>query len=439
MQSKVNWKIAFVFVLSTVMLFLGFDRNQWHLSPADSFSNFQEDSESLVLGRMVESRQAGLFSQGALLGWGDAASPDSISTSDYDHQYQVFLSNGKFDSYLIYKSQSGMQATFFSILDLVSPFSSARDLRLFRAFTSMMTALTLSALIVWFFLEFGWVTALMVLATTLISMWFTFYGRNLFYSLWTYFLPFVVTLFWLRRESLGGALKERNLFLLILGLVFFKGLFSGYDFLLPPLGMVATALIYYALKDRWGWMKVTRRIGLAGLVSVLGIFASFLVVAAQVGAVTGHFSDGLIHLANTIGRRTIGETLDPSQSGVFASGGAASLSSVLNVLVNKSAIMAGIKYIHLFYFFLGVTAVFLLILWFRRGSPAEMSTSIALVGATWISICSPLAWVVFFKAHAYFHTHTTSIIWHMPFVIFGYALFGHLFSVLFGRRDLARV
>lgn len=432
MQRNVNWKAVFLFVLSTTLLFLGFDRNMWRLSPAESFSSFQQDSESLVLGRMVQSRQAGIFSEGALLGWGDAASPD-LTTDDYDHQYDVYLSGGEFDSYLIYKSQSGMQSAFFGALDSVSPFSPAQNLRLFRALTAFLTALTLSALIAWFFLEFGWVTALTVLITTLGSMWVTYYGRNLFYSIWTYFLPMVVVLFLLRRESQGAALKERNLYLLVLGLIFFKGILTGYDFLLPPLGMLAIALIYYAFKDSWTLGKTARRIGLTAAFSIAGVLLSFLVVAAQVGAVTGHFSDGIIHLMNTIGRRSVGETLDPAQSGIYELAGAAGLWSVLDALLHKSVIMVGVKYIHLIYFFLAVTVILMLTLWFRRGTRSD----VALVAVTWISILSPLSWVILFKAHAAFHVHTTSIIWHMPFVIFGYALFGQLLTILFRRREQA--
>jgi hypothetical protein len=432
MQRSLDWKLISLFVVSTILLFLGFDRNQWHLSPAESFSSFQEDSESLVLGRMVESRQAGLFSDGALLGWGDAASPD-LNAADYDRQYQTYLSGGSFDSYLIYKSQSGMQATFFSLLDSVSPFTPAQDLRLFRAFTSLLTALVISALVVWFFLEFGWTTAIVVLITTLGSMWITYYGRNLFYSIWTYFLPMLVVLYLLRRESQGAKLNERTLYFAAFGLIFFKGVFSGYDFLLPPLGMLATALIFYAIKDSWTFAKAARRLSLTAVFSIAGILLSFLVVAAQVGAVTGHFSDGLLHILNTIGRRTVGETLDPAQSGVYLSGGEASLRSVLDALLHKSAIMAGVKYIHLIYFFLAVTLLFTLVFWLKKGT----RTDLALAATTWISLLSPLSWVVAFKAHAYFHAHTTSIIWHMPFAIFGYALFGQLLTLLFRKKALA--
>ncbi|MBV6395528.1 MAG: hypothetical protein HFACDABA_01104 [Anaerolineales bacterium] len=429
MPQTMNWKIVGLFLVSALLLFFGFDRNLWRLSPAENFSSFQQDSESLVLGRLVQSRQAGLFSEGALLGWGDAASPD-LTAEDYDHQYDVYLSDGGFDSYMIYKSQSGMQAAFFGLLDWGSPFSSARNLRLFHAFTALMSALTISALVTWFYLEFGWVTAITVLATTLGSMWVTYYGRNLFYSIWTYFLPMAILLHLLRRESLGGILRERNLYAAMCGLIFFKGIFSGYDFLLPPLGMLAVALIFYAVKDSWSFGKSARRITLTAAFSSAGILLSFLVVAAQIGAVSGSFADGLLHLANTIGRRTVGETLNPAQSGIYELAGAASLGSVLDTLLHKSAILVGIKYIHLIYVFLAATVLFLAVPRLRKGTRSD----IALLVTTWVSILSPLSWIVLFKAHAAFHSHTTSIIWHMPFVIFGYALVGRLLAGVFRGR-----
>jgi len=429
MPQTVNRNAVSLFLISIILLFFGFDRNLWRLSPAETFSGFQQDSESLVLGRLVQSRQAGLFSQGALLGWGDAASPD-LTADDYDHQYDVYLSDGAFDSYLAYRSQSGMQAAFFGLLDSASPFSSATNLRLFRAFTALMSALTISALVAWFYLEFGWVTAITVLVTTLGSMWVTYYGRNLFYSIWTYFLPMALLLHLLRRESLGGILKERNLYAAIFGLIFFKGVFSGYDFLLPPLGMLAVALVFYAVKDSWSFGKSARRISLTAVFSSAGILLSFLAVAAQVGAVTGSFSDGLLHLANTIGRRTVGETLNPAQSGIYELAGAAGLWSVLDALLHKSAILVGVKYIHLIYLFLAATLLFLVAPRLRKRTRSDL----ALLVTTWISFLAPLSWVVLFKAHAAFHSHTTSIIWHMPFVIFGYALVGRLLAGLFGRR-----
>ena len=427
-----NIKTLLLFLLSTLLLFLGFDRNQWRLVPAEAFANFDKGSESLVIGRLVWTGQRGFFADGALLGTGDAPSA-IIGDAEFDHQYKTYLNDKPFETYAIYKSQSGGQAWFFSLLDSASPFASATNLRLFRAFTSLLTAATLSALIVWFYLQFGWPAALTVLLTSMISQWLTLYGRNLFYSVWDYFLPMVVALFLLDRESRSGLLRERIFYLTVGGLIFFKGFLSGYDFLLPPMGMAATALIYYALKDKWTLARFARRLLLTGLACAVGVLASFLILAAQIGSVTGNFSDGLLHIVNTMGRRTFGTPFDPSASDFFAAGQNSSLLAVIQTIARKTAIVAGVRFIHIFWLFAAVTVLALLVLWLRRGKLGDTSAVRALLATLWISFASPLAWLVVFKAHAYYHPFTTAIIWHMPSMFFGYALCGLLPTLLFKK------
>ena len=427
-----NLKIILLFLFSAILLFLGFDRNLLRLVPAAAFASFDKGSESLVIGRLVWTQQHGFFADGALLGTGDAPSA-IIGDAEFDNQYQIYLNDGEFETYTIYKSQSGGQAWFFSLLDTVSPLSSSTNLRLFHAFTALLTAATLSALVVWFYLQFGWAAALAVLVSSIFSQWLTLYGRNLFYSVWDYFLPMVVVLFLLDRESRGRILHERDLYLIVTGLIFLKGFISGYDFLLTPMGMVATALVYYAIKDKWGWMRFTRRILMTGLFCAIGTIASFLILATQIGAVTGNISDGLLHILNTMGRRTFGTPLDPSQSNFFAAGQEASLLPVIQAVTNKAAIVAGVRFTHIFILFAVVTVLCLLVLWIRRGKLGDTSTARALLATMWISFASPLAWLVIFKAHAYYHPFTTPIIWHMPTMFFGYALIGLFVNLLFRR------
>ncbi|MDO8755332.1 MAG: hypothetical protein Q7J80_15650, partial [Anaerolineales bacterium] len=140
MHKRLDAKMLTLGALALLLLFLGFYRNQWRLVGMDRFSAFQRDSESLVLGRMVHARQAGLLADGALLGWGDAVTPD-LNSSDYDHQFDVYLAGADFENFMVYKSQSGLQATVFSALDAVFPLSPSTHLRAFRALTSLLTAL----------------------------------------------------------------------------------------------------------------------------------------------------------------------------------------------------------------------------------------------------------------------------------------------------------
>jgi hypothetical protein len=425
-------KRILLFLLSAILLFLGFDRNFLHLVPAEAFANFDKGSESLVIGRLVWTQQRGFFADGALLGTGDAPNP-IIGDAEFDHQYKTYLADGEFETYMLYKSQSGGQAWFFSLLDTLSPFSASTNLRLFRIFTALLTALTLAALILWFDSQFGLVTALTVLLTSLVSQWLTLYGRNLFYSAWDYFLPMVAALYLLDRESRGRLLSETRFYLTVGLLLFLKGFLSGYDFLLPPMGMVATALVYYALKDKWTLWQFTRRLLWTGLACALGIIGSFLVLATQIGSVTGRFSDGILHIVNTMGRRTFGTPLDPSQSEFFAAGQHASLITVIQNIARKTAVVAGIRFTEVFLLFAVVTVLALLVLWLRRAKLGDTSAARALLITTWVSFASPLAWLVIFKAHAYYHPFTTAIIWHMPSMFFGYALCGLLLTLPFKR------
>ena len=152
------WAAGVFIAASVVLLFLGFYRNQWNVVREKKFKEFQQDSESLVIARMVELRQYGLLAQNGLLGWGDV-NPKDLNQVDYDHQYDIFLSAGRFSSYSLYKSTSGLQGLAFNAMHGASPFTPATDLRNFRAGVALLLALVLGAFIAWGFQEFGWITA----------------------------------------------------------------------------------------------------------------------------------------------------------------------------------------------------------------------------------------------------------------------------------------
>ncbi len=186
---KFSWKLiasSIFLLLATLLLFLGFYRDQWNVVREKKFKDFQNDSESLVMARMVESRQNGILAENGLLGWGDA-DPANLNQSDYTHQYDVYLAGGNFQSYSLYKSVSGFQAMFFSALDKISPLSPALNLRNYRALLSLLFAAVLTAFCFWILQEFGWLAAITVLVTTLVSQWMTVFGRNLFYFIWASF------------------------------------------------------------------------------------------------------------------------------------------------------------------------------------------------------------------------------------------------------------
>lgn len=431
------FKSATVFLLCMAVFFLGFYRNHWNVVREKKFRGFQLDSESLVIARMVESRQHSLFSQSGLLGWGDV-NPLDLNQSDYDHQYEVFLSGGAFDSYSQYKSASGAQGLIFGVLQQISPFTPATDLRIFRALVALLLAAVISGYILWTFQEFGPATALVVAASTLVSQWLTLFGRNLFYFIWASFLPLVLMAWYLARATRRKKVTGIGLAALAFAGIFFKCLVNGYDFIIPALSMPIIPLIYFAARDRWSGAAIARRVAFVALGLGTAVALSILILALQLGASEGGLIGGLSSIFRTFGRRTYA---NPALFPDYAESLEADPWAVLwTYIADDAAIgLLGIRFGHLVAVLAAVTGIYFVLLKHRPGWIANADKSRALIIATWVSILSPISWFLLFKGQAYVHTHTNYLAWHMPFTLFGYAMLAWILqniSLALFRRNL---
>ena len=411
------------FIIAAGMLFLGFYRNQWQMARPKKFSSFEKDVESYILARMVISRQQGLFSYGGLLGWGDVVNPLDVHEADYDHQYDVYLKEGSFQSYWAKESHPGFQGDFFSLLDRLSPFSAAIDFRLFRMLTAGLFALVLCGIAFWFYQEFGWLSAIFVLGSSLISNWMTLFGRNLFFVSWIFFLPMLVLLFWFRNEKDERPYLGKQIFWLVFFLVLFKCLFNGYDFILPTLGMVATPVIFYGLLNRWKRELFLKRFTIVVLASLAGILASLMILVIQVAITSGNVQAGIDFIIQTILRRTYNLGSNPSAS--LNRPNSVSVWSILGIYLSASYFeKIRLPYWTLIMLFAGFSIVYWLTTrWWKSDSNPK---GLVLVSVTGLSLLSPLSWYIIFKSLAYYHTHMNYLPWHMPFTIFGFGLCGYI-------------
>ncbi len=429
-QSLVRWKEPLILFVVCVLFVLGFDHNQWSVVGENRFKTFETDSESLVMARMTAARQYGIFSYGALMGWGDA-DPLNLNASDYQHQYDVYLARGDFQTYSVYKSQTGFQALIFAVLDRLSPFAPIWNLRLFRGLMAICLGVTLSLFIFWIRREFGWFTAGLVFITTLLSPWITVFGRNLFYFTWAFYLPMVLGAFYLAWEAQQGVTSNSRLGWLVFAAVTFKCLFNGYDFIVPSLGMVFVPPIYYGFRDHWNVQKFTVRFLILALACTAGAIAGILVLAAQLQTVDGSFAAGITDILSTFGRRTYG---DPSlYSAVYTESLKANPLSVLMTYLFRESAMAFINlhFIDLIVIFAVFTALYFAADRLPRLQLTDRSRAYALMGAAWLSLLSPLSWYLIFKGQAYVHTHTNYLAWYMPFTLFGFAMCGYVCQSLF--------
>ncbi len=446
-------RILIVIIICTIsipLLFFGFYLNFWHVAVMDWFNTHQIDMESSIIGRMVKSRQDGILSSGGLIGWGslDSTPVNEDEDQSYINQYLAYMNDLRFGVFTTYDSQIGGQGMLFSILDKSISLPPQEKLAFFHAFTSMLLAIVLTLIILWFYLEFGLTVSIFVLASAFFSHWLVVFGRNLFWSIWAFYLPLVVIMFYLRSNSFQNFKKTFTFGIIIFSAVFIKCLFNGYEYITTTLVMMLVPIIYYSILKRMNFQGLLNGLFTAVFSSCLAILLSFVILCFQIASVTGNFQAGVNHIIYSFEKRTYANPQDfpPDLTPSLE----ASPSIILNTYIwgntfsdvnnfiytSNEFISSNLFKIRYGYLIIGfwIMSGMLNILGKRFYRDEERKLS-ALVLTTWFSILAPLSWFIIFKAHSYRHIHMNYIVWQMPFVFFGFAVCGlvvkKLWSILF--------
>lgn len=442
-------KITLLWSVSIIFLFLGFFSNSWRVANQEWFKTHQKDTESHVMGRMVKSRQDGILSAGGLNGWGTAKKVDQewIPSTARGPQYNAYLYNYSFENYSTYNSQPGGQGMIFSLLDKLIPISSTAKFWLFYILTSLLTAIALTLIIVWFYGDFGGLAALFVLGSAVLSQWLTVFGRNLWWSTWAFYIPMIAVLYFLKRYKDSTNRHFIWFSVLIFISISIKCFINGYEYMTTTLVMMVVPFVYYGIIDKWNrnqWVKYSIS---TCLVSGIAIFLSLILLCFQIGAVKGGFMDGIDHVFYSIGKRTHGEAENFPQ--IYAASLNAGTIGVIITYINGiffdfnnyikiedsfiSKYLFKVRYSYLIVMFI----VMSIITFIRTNHMTETSQQqgIALIGATWFSLLAPLSWFVIFKGHSYIHTHMSYLLWQMPFTLFGFAVIGYGVTILMKQQE----
>jgi len=418
------------FFVAVVVLFAGFNSNAWHAVPQADFDGYQIGWQSFIVGRGLKTSQDGLFSGGGLPGLvGPDTAPPSIENPNYRFQYEAFKKSLPFTSFAPYESQIGGQGMLFGILDLLFP---QDDLAFFQGLTALLSALSVALILAWIFREFGWLPAVITLIATVPAQWLTLFGRNLWWSLWAFYLPAIIVGWYLSREKRGPGFRRRRFGLVVFCAVFLKCFFNGYEYITTTLIMLTVPLAYYSFREKAGWKTLLADGSLAVAASGLAILASMVLLCVQISAVEGSFLKGVDHIVYSLLRRTYA---DPQ---FFPADYSASLTAnpIDVVLLYLRGIYADVNYYlaapndwvanfifqfrYLYLIVIFTAASILVWIWDR----SERERSSALIAALWFSLLAPLSWFVIFKAHSYVHTFLNNIVWQMPFTLLGFAVCG---------------
>jgi hypothetical protein len=426
------------FLASTAILFFGFSQNLWRVAEQDSFDTYQIGTESFIVGRILKTESDGLFSAGGLTGLtGPDSTPPDTEHANYRFQYKAYLESLPFQSYAAYKSQTGGQGMLFGLLNGILPWSPQDKLSFFHGLTSLLSAAILSLIFVWFTAEFGLAAGVAALVGTALSQWLTLFGKNLWWSIWAFYLPMLIVLYYLKSSGRPLKLNPVRFGLVVFLAVLVKCFFNGYEYITTTLVMMAAPLVYFSLRDKTGWKQLLSGLLVAAAASVAAIFASMTILCFQIAAVDGSFAKGVDHILYSLLRRSYA---DPQ---LFPPDYAASLNAnVLDVVAYYlreiyldlnyyikapndfiANFVFQFRYLYLILLFAGMSVGLVFLLRSKQAAGIRAAAT-ALIAAVWFSLLAPLSWLVIFKAHSYVHTFLNDIVWQMPFTLFGFALCG---------------
>ncbi len=429
---RLQYKFAMIVLGVVFILTPGFYRNQWQAAGKKWFYDWRSTQERMVIARLIQSRDSGVFSYGALLGFGNITTWDPNSPAlklDIQH---IFLEKGTFQSYFAYTSNPALQGVFFGVFDQVFDLQPKLSLNLFHGMVSLLSALMLGLLVYWVIHELGWSAGLLTLVFIAFSEWITLFGGNIYWNLWAFYLPLVAVSFYLMQTSRTGNYNQAAMSLILFFTILVKCLFTGFEYITTAFIMPLMPFIFYAVRDSWGWSKLFLRFVKSSLSLFVGVAVGLLTLIWQIMQVKTNFREAAAAILDALGRRTYG---DPTQYTAEAASLQAKLGPILVKYVSGRAILltqilhikifgVEVSYLALFMMFLFFT-VLLIIFMKSHNIQWDVTGMSALIITTWVSAAAPLSWFILFKAHSFVHTQMNYIVWQMPFTLYAFALCGY--------------
>lgn len=434
------------FLITFVLLFLSFTVNI--LGIADNWYNqFDRADEGYVVGRIMSSEVNGLFSLGGLPCnyvfykylpdengnpvttelW-EAADGNIENMKQFSSQriqaqmYDDYINNRKLtDGHSdVYKTQPSMMANVYSALNLILPFSNEYKLLFFRLINLALTTLAFILIICWVRRNFGLAIGVFTFILLLLSSWPMRFSHNLWWALWSFYIPFITMLLVLeKKQSNPEKFSGSKVLIYLFVAMFVKFLFTGAEFITSTAVMAICPILYYSLIEKRNKKETLLLFIKSSAVAIAAIFLGFLFLIIQIKLYEGSWQAGVDHIIFSFTKRAVGSDWMDGHS----------TWSILKIYLTESSIFlwkfAPSVQIS-FGMVIAIIGAFCVVVFLLNKSleSTEKIRNNALILITIISIAGPLSWLIIFVQHAYIHPAFDYITWYMPFCIYGFVIIG---------------
>ena len=393
-KTKIAIWLGILFLI--IFLSANFSKNSFSFANQEFFSNFQQDSESLVLGRILHDKS---FPENkAKYNLGYAHNNGSIFEA-----LPLIKKNLPNKHFKEYESLYGLQGSFYSFIYNTVNINTVSSLYLV---SSVLTALSIVLLGCCFYRSFGFKFALFFLISMALSPWIISISRNLYWSPFTWFMPIIFGFL----AYLNAKNSKRNIYLLCFTLsVLIKSL-MGYEYLSTILILSASGFLVDLFSDEPKLPKCLALKGVAYLF-ILGVTGFLIALLAHADLRGETIIDGLNAIwEQDVQRRTYG---DPAN---FDPGYRESLTispfSVVESYISdwKTPFLfwvSGYWFEWLFIFCFGVIAY---------AYATNKRKKNLYLGMMIVFAAAPISWFVLAKGHSHIHKHINYTLWYLGLV-----------------------
>lgn len=310
-------------------------------------------------------------------------------------------------------AQIGLQGSVFGLLKLI--FGKYAFL---YSITVFILCLCFFYILSWIYGELGTGATIISYIFLLFNQWLTVSARNLYWVIFTFLLPFIISLYFLKREETTGKLSISAYAALIFIVVFIRNT-CGFEMISTILINMEVPLFYYAYKNKWDTKKFVNRFLIIGASGVLAFVVCFIVHLIQLMI----FTDDGIAMAIEIMKNDIAKRTGTLKNMKDYSGLVRESLEASKITVIKKYLFEGKPII--FHLKMGVLlllyGVFVALSFSSEKyiddidliRPVLMSTLLMNL----VSLMAPFSWFVLASGHSYIHTHINYILWSLPTTI----------------------
>ena len=251
-------------LLIVIFSFFNFNYNLFYVVSDERFDYFQVESEQFVLDGYLNYK---LNQADLKLGQFTRPSIDMFNEGEKYKPRQWYFNNFIEGEFWEYKSHFGLQLLIFDFFN--------GDLRLVQTLASLLLSIVLGSIFYILSKIISFQFSLVLILSIVFNPWITPIARNSYFLLFIYFIPFLVSLLFVKKINL----KKSQLIkmLIVLYFIFLIKSLIGYDYLSTIVLISMIPIVFFAMKNRRPLIELVRNLSLILIVSFFSFFTAILI------------------------------------------------------------------------------------------------------------------------------------------------------------------